>query len=139
MQFRKNALKEIIVVRLDRGDEIISSILRVSRENNITAAAFFGIGAVDYAKIGVFSEGEYKTRIVEGDLEITSLIGNVTMKEQEPFVHAHITLADTNNTYAGHLLEARVSVTVELFLLVLEKEISRIRDQRTGLYLLDLK
>ncbi|MHA1595926.1 MAG: PPC domain-containing DNA-binding protein [Candidatus Baldrarchaeia archaeon] len=135
----KYGVGEVFVVRLRKGEEIISCLKETARKLGIKGALFMGIGAVEFAKIGVFSAGEYKTREVRGDLEVVSLVGNISLKDNEPFIHAHITLADSERTYAGHLFEAVVSVTAEIFILTVDGEIRRSFDEETGLYLMDLR
>ena len=68
--------------------------------------------------------------------EITSIIGNVTRKENEVYLHIHIDLADeTMNVIGGHLNECRISATAELFVRVLDGEVGRMTDEKTGLNL----
>ena len=54
------------------------------------------------------------------------LSGNISMKEGEPFVHAHVVLGGPDfQCRSGHLFAANVAVTVELHLLPLGFEIER--------------
>jgi predicted DNA-binding protein with PD1-like motif len=71
--------------------------------------------------------------------EIATCVGNISMKEGEPFVHAHAVLADRNgNAKGGHLLEGKVfAAEVHLFELVGEKIVRR-NDGVTGLSLWDI-
>ncbi len=55
-----------------------------------------GIGAVNKATVGLFNPAtkEYTSTTLEKDFEITSLIGNVSQKDGEVYLHLHATLAD---------------------------------------------
>jgi predicted DNA-binding protein with PD1-like motif len=57
----------------------------------------------------------------------------------KPFIHAHITIADQQfGTFGGHLKEAIVGATCEIYLTRLRGKIQRIKDEITGLNLLDI-
>ena len=69
--------------------------------------------------------GVERTEIKE-DCEITSLIGNITVKNGEPYVHLHITVAGKGgNVYGGHLLKTVISATAEIFITVLPGTVER--------------
>ena len=57
----------------------------------------------------------------------------------EPYVHLHITVGDENcSSFGGHLIEARISATAEIFIHTLDCEVARVRDKAVGLNLLDI-
>lgn len=130
-----------IIIRIDRGEEIINSIKRVCTENNVKAGMISGIGATDRAEIGIFDPQNkiYKTEIVTGNHEITSLLGNVSTMNGEPYLHLHINLSNGEfKVIGGHLNSAFVSGTLEAIIEVLDEEINRERDEEIGLNLLKL-
>jgi predicted DNA-binding protein with PD1-like motif len=54
---------------------------------------------------------------MDGLFEMTSLIGNIVEKDNEPVIHAHINIADTKrNVYGGHLIKAIVWTTAEIII-----------------------
>lgn len=129
------------ILKLEKGEEIVQSVTKFCIENEINLGSMTGIGAVDNAKIGFFDtkKQKYETKNLSEDYEITSLNGNISMKEGKPFLHLHITLANNEyNLLGGHLFEATVSATCEIFLSEITGIISRKLDPTTGLYLLDL-
>jgi len=67
-------------------------------------------------------------------------VGNVSLKDGEPFVHAHAVLSDEKgNTRAGHLLEGIV-FAAEVHLSQLEgPKLERKYDEVTGLSLWDIE
>ncbi len=72
--------------------------------------------------------------------EIASCVGNISVKDGRPFVHAHAVLADKNgNTKAGHLLEG-VVFAAEVHLRELKgAKLERKYDKVTGLSLWDIE
>ena len=125
-----------IVLRLKRGDKLIESIENLAREEDIKACHFAGIGAVDELKLGLFKPGDddYSWTYFNEDLEVTSLLGNVTILEGEPVVHAHITCGRSgSDVIAGHLGEAICSLTFELFIDLIDGELIKRKDENLGI------
>ena len=52
MEFRK--FKEKYIIRLNKGDEVISSITDLCRKENIKLGSFVGLGAASKATIGLY-------------------------------------------------------------------------------------
>jgi len=131
-----------ILARLDRGDEVIESLTSLCRTRGIGCASLSGIGAVEDAEIGYYDlpSFAYQTQRIEGICELLSLAGNVALVDGEPFVHAHVVLGRRDlSTVGGHLVSARVGVTVEVFVDVMEGEIARAHDPEVRLKLLRLR
>ncbi len=131
----------VFVIRVDKGEDVMNSLRKFCEEQKMGAGFFTGIGALQYAEIGLFSEEDkrYAMNKIEKPLEIANLTGSVAMAENGLVIHAHATLGDEKGrVYAGHLAKGIVSVTCEIFLTVLEDELKRKEDERTGLKLLDL-
>jgi predicted DNA-binding protein with PD1-like motif len=138
---RYNKIKNSYVIRIDRGEKIIESLFRFIDENNIKTGFFTGIGAVSHCttKYYNYNTKEYIEQNFQQDLEITSLIGNVTMMNKNPIIHAHIILGDPDmNLKGGHLQEAIVGATCEIFFMEVSKTIKRKFDEETNLNFLDL-
>jgi predicted DNA-binding protein with PD1-like motif len=77
---------------------------------------------------------------VDQQVEVVSLLGNVARKDGKPKLHLHGAFGDRNaKTYSGHVVEAFVNPTLEVFLTDLGRELRRERDARTGLDLLVLE
>ena len=130
------------LIRIKRNEKIIESIKKFCSNLNINSAQISGIGACNYAKIGayLFSEEKYLSNEYTGDYEILSLSGNVSKINEEYYPHIHILLGDKENkTIGGHLFEANVSATCEIFFETFTKEITRNKDVETGLNLIQLE
>ena len=71
--------------------------------------------------------------------QLTALVGNVTRKEGEPYLHLHITIGNpvTGEVHAGHLTSAVISATLELFLQVWDGQVGRKFSDQVGLNLFE--
>ncbi|KJR48959.1 hypothetical protein UF75_0669 [Desulfosporosinus sp. I2] len=134
MEYRQFNSK--IVLRLDKGEEIIKSIKDLCKAEGISLASVSGIGAVNKANIGLFEQATkvYHPRELTGSMEITSLQGNVSEMGGEVYLHLHVTLTDsTYQAYGGHLNMAWVGATVEIILDVIDGKIDRVKNEEVGL------
>lgn len=123
-------------VRIDKGEEVVSSLKSFCAENRITLGSVLGIGAADRVTVGLFNTAtkEYHNKALEGEYEITNLTGSVTTKDGEVYLHLHITLADEEyKAYGGHLNECRISGTCELVIDTVEGRMDRFFDDHCGL------
>ena len=125
-----------VVVRLDPGDRIAESLLQVAKAESISAASITGIGATDDFTVGVFDleKSDYNRMHYTGNHEINALVGNLTAKDGEPYLHLHITCTDQEGkVVGGHLLEGTVSLTAEIFLQSFEGLIDRKKNPVLGI------
>ncbi len=130
-----------ILLRIDRGENLIESLKTACLQNNITCASVNGIGAADIITCGVYNINtkEYKELGFEGTFEILSLSGNITTMNAQPYIHIHITASDENGVcFGGHLKEARISATCEIVLNIIDCNIDRFYDEKTGLNLINI-
>ncbi len=136
MEYKKTERE--ILIRLDDGDELVSSIKAVCRKEKVGSAFVSGIGAARKAELAHFDtkERKYNVKKFEGMLEIVSLNGNVAMLDGEPATHLHICISRHDySTLSGHLMSAEIYPTCEIFLLPYKTAIERKHDDKTGLNL----
>ena len=134
-------LEDNWVLRLEPGEEIIASLKRFCREQGITAGWVSGIGALSRATLSYFvrEEGVYRHHDLNGDHELTSLVGNISLLEGEPFPHLHATLSGPDFAVrGGHLTEGVIGATGELLVAPLGGVLQRRLFPEGGLKLLDL-
>lgn len=119
MEYRR--FGDTYYVRLDRGDEIISSILDVCGSERIESATYNGIGGCSEAQIQTFipETGEFETQVLAGMLELVSLTGNVFSDgESGLYSHTHALFAykegDEHRVAAGHIKSITVLYTAEI-------------------------
>lgn len=127
--------------RLTHDSDVVKSITDFARDKGVKMGVFTLIGSVKRAKLAYYEQREKEYRVIElqGPHEIASCMGNISLHQGKPFVHAHAVLADERgNTSAGHLLEAQV-FAAELHLQeLLGPKLERAHDEVTGLVLWEL-
>ena len=119
MEYRK--FGDTIYIRMDRGDEIIGSILDLCRKERILSAVFLGIGGCSEAEIQTYlaEKDEFETQTLRGTLELVSMTGNVISDEDEKLyhhTHALFSYKDGKEhlVSAGHIKSITVSYTAEI-------------------------
>ncbi|MEM2097471.1 MAG: DUF296 domain-containing protein [Methanothrix sp.] len=131
-------MPEMVMVGLQHGSDIMEAIRDAAADLSIYAGFFSVIGALSSVDLAYYDQKEkvYRQRSFEGEFEIASCTGNISLKDGQRFVHAHIALADENyNLFGGHLLGGRV-FAAELHIMGLEGEPPvRGYDPVTGLFL----
>ncbi|MFR8530979.1 MAG: PPC domain-containing DNA-binding protein, partial [Anaeromassilibacillus sp.] len=128
------------VVRLQRGEEVLACLRELCEKESISLGTVSAIGAVNHVVVGVYrvDEQKYVANTFDGVMELTSLMGNITEKDGEPYLHLHATFGDlTGKVIGGHLNEAVVSATCELFVRKVEGHVGRRLDPETGLNIFD--
>ncbi|MCS7183889.1 MAG: DNA-binding protein [Patescibacteria group bacterium] len=121
-------------------EELFSSLLNFSKKEKIKSGFFYGLGACQKCVIGSydFRKKKYLWKKINQPMEICSLIGNLTLKENELFLHIHVVLADNKlKSFSGHLKEAIIYPTCEIILLKFNKKIIRNYNPLINLYLID--
>ena len=128
-------------VVFDPGDEVVAGLTAFAQDHGLEAGDFTALGAFSSALLGFFDveRKEFRPIPIEEQAEVLTLVGNVTLEEGEPKVHAHavLGLAD-GTTRGGHLLEARARPTLELILDESPAQLRRRYDAAVGLALIRL-
>jgi predicted DNA-binding protein with PD1-like motif len=130
------------VIRLERGEEVQSTMTEFVRRQNIQGGTIQGLGAVKDVELGLYDPHEkvYHKRTFEDDMELGSLTGNISWFEGNPILHCHVTVAAADlQAYTGHLFSATVAVTVEMIITSFSVRLNRARDEEVGLNLLELE
>lgn len=138
MEYRK--FEDTYVLRLNKNEEVITSIKTLCEKENIKLAEITGLGASNCVEIGVFNTEtkEYNTKEFKGMFEITSLIGNVTQKDNDVYLHIHINFGDPEgNVKGGHLVKSVISATSEIIIREINGKVDRKLSDEIGLNLLE--
>ena len=117
MNYRK-IIGNTYAVRLSSGEDIIASLARFAAEKNI-GGAVSAIGSIFWAELGYFDvhEKKYIRKRFDEEMEIVSLMGNITYRDGEPVVHLHAVLGRADySTIGGHLFAGEVSATCEIII-----------------------
>jgi uncharacterized protein len=100
------------------GDEIISGLTEFAEQHHIVSAHITGIGGLISAKLGWGSDKVPGMKEIDVDrkCELVSLIGNISMRGQHPYVHLHGVVAFSDgSTKGGHVIEMHVNPLAEIF------------------------
>ena len=126
----------LILLTLAKGDYINQTFESFAAIKGVECAWLNGIGALENPEIGYYSidDKSYHRKHFKGEFELTSLIGNITMKEGKPFAHTHITFSDSNyKVFGGHLFDAKITAAGEFFMQLGNEKINRELNPRIGL------
>ncbi|MBN2313764.1 MAG: DNA-binding protein [Sedimentisphaerales bacterium] len=123
--------------KLKFGADLLEELTAVCVENDIRLGRVEALGAVRQARIGYYDQQakEYDFHEMDEPLEITKLIGNISLRDGKPMVHAHITLADSEgNAYGGHLAPGTIIFATEFIITAYDgPDFVREYDKPTGL------
>ena len=136
MEYRR--FNDTLVIRMDRGEEILATLKTVCEKENVKLATVSAIGATDEFTVGVLDVGskKYISNDFKGYYEIVALGGNVNTRNGEYYAHLHMCAADKNGVAAGgHLNRAVISATCEMFVRVIDAKIEREFNEEVGLNL----
>ena len=129
--------REVFMGRLSHGDDLLEEMSNMCLRENIQLGWIEALGAVKRARLAFYNQETraYEFFVIDRSLEITKLVGDVSLKDGHPFIHAHITLADkAGNAYGGHLAPGTVVFACEFRLEVFDgRGIKREFDEATGL------
>lgn len=114
-------MNDTCYIKVDRGEEIIATLLEICERESFPSAVFTGIGGCAGAEIQTFipETGVFETERLEGMLELVNLTGNITAGEGgAPNYHAHALFCykdgRDHRLAAGHLKAAVVRYTAEI-------------------------
>jgi uncharacterized protein len=130
---------ELFTGRLRHGADLLEEITELCKQKNMRLGRVEAIGAVQKACIGFYDQRkrEYRYITIDEPLEITNLMGNISMKDGIAMVHAHVTLANgAGKAFGGHLAPGTIIFAAEVAIEVLDgTELVREFDDETGLAL----
>ncbi len=135
-------LADHYVLRLEEGEEAVSTLRRFLVEQNILAGYFVAWGAFSRLRLQYnrLVEGKYQPLTLDLDrqVEVASLLGNIAMLDERPSIHAHLVVGDEDlRTYSGHLAEGIVRPTLEVFVVSLPRALHRIWNPSLNVAALD--
>ena len=125
-----------IIAKIDRTEEVHEKLKEISLKENIKLASVYGLGATDDFTIGIFSvsKKDYKERNFKGEFEILSIIGSTSTLDGEYYPHLHISASNGDgNVFGGHMKSAKISVTCELTINIIDGVVERQKDPETGI------
>ncbi|MHB8928838.1 MAG: PPC domain-containing DNA-binding protein [Bacillota bacterium] len=127
------------MARIDHDADLLKYLEEFAAKNHIKAGHFAVIGAVKSAAIGFYEQKSSRYEVVRFDrhLEIGNCLGNFSIRDGKPAVHAHITLGDeAGRAFTGHLMEGTRIFAGELWATEMPGDtLERVPDEVTKLSL----
>lgn len=127
------------ILRLDKGDEFIASLIQFCESEKIEAGYFSGIGLTQELILSYYDieRRRYEDHELNEQMEITGLTGNVAAEGYKTIIHSHGTFGDARmNVIGGHVKKLVVGATCEIVLQKLKGKLERAPDAETGLNLM---
>jgi uncharacterized protein len=121
------------------GDEAMSAIASFAAERRLRATQFTAIGAFSRVVVAYFdwTTKEYRRIPIDEQVEVLSLLGDITVHEEKPNVHAHVVVGKADATaHGGHLFEGHVRPTLEIVMTETPSHLHRRFDPESGLNLI---
>ena len=125
---------------LATGDEAMTALTSVARERQLRATQFTAIGAFSRVVVAYFdwTTKQYRNTTIGEQVEVLSLVGDVTLENGQPKVHAHVVISKADATaHGGHLVEGLVRPTLEIVMTETPGYLRRRFDPESGLALID--
>ena len=137
MDYRR--FNDTIVLRIDRGEEIIEKVREVAEQEHVRLAEISALGATNDFTVGVYDleAKRYDSKTFTGPHEIVSLVGTITEKDGAFYQHLHLSAGNQDcAVVGGHLNRAVVSVTCEMVIRILSGAVDRRPDPEAGINLM---
>src|ERR1700730_6471847 len=131
--------KEYAVI-FAKGDEAFSGLMEFAEKYHVTSGHFTAIGALSRATLGWFDlqKKMYRKIPINEQVEVLSMIGDFALYQGKPALHTHMVVGHRDGTAAGgHVFEAIVSPTLEVFVTADPIPLNKKANTETGLALID--
>ena len=129
--------KRSIMGKLSHNSDLLEELTEICQKENISLGTVQAIGAVQSARIGYYDQDQRKYDFIDIDqhLEIASLIGNISLKDDKPMIHAHAVFSDDKGAcHAGHLAPGTKVFACEFVITECDgPDFIRDHDEQTGL------
>ena len=125
---------------LKRGEDVLDSLSQCAKAAQLQGGMISGLGAVESPELGFFDlkKSAFTRRRFTGMFEVLAVSGNFSRDGTELTTHVHVSLGRSNfRVIGGHLLDAKVAVTMELFVVPLGEMPMRTMNPELGLKLID--
>lgn len=124
------------IYSLKPGTGLTEGLLAIAKRENIRTAKVEAIGGVKQLRLAYYNSRAKKYEEHEYDefFEVTGLIGNITLKDGEPFLHLHGTFGRRDmSVIGGHVISGTVFPLLEAVFTTTKNKAQRKFDEDTGL------
>lgn len=134
---RKDGADYVLI--FETGDTLMDPLERFAGDLDVRAGTILALGAFQNATLAYFAweSKEYEELIVDEQVEVVSLTGNIGREETDVRLHIHAVLGRRDGSViGGHMMDAVVRPTLELFVRTYPTTLARVLDQESGLALI---
>ncbi len=139
MFYDRTGIRKVYMGKFNKGDDIIPALEKFSKENKIKKAFIQVIGAVQTVTLGYYDQvkQKYLNKSFKIPMEISSMSGNVSIKDKEIFIHLHGVFSKKDfSSIGGHLISPSKIFAGEFVIFELKgKGLIRKFNPPTGLHL----
>jgi len=124
------------IYSLKAGAKVPDDIVAIAARERILTARVEAIGGVNDLRLAYFNHvsKKYEEHDFHEFLEVTSILGNITLKVGRPFLHIHGTFGRKDlSVLAGHVMAATVFPLLEVVVTPTKNRALRKFDQELGL------
>ena len=135
MHYREVTTEQEFLCRLETGGDWRAQLETLAAEEELDAAWFTGLGAVQDAEVWFYDQDtrEYDAVTFDEPLEVAACVGNVAELDDEPFAHTHAVLSrPSGSALAGHLNAGTVWAG-EVYVRAFDRPLVREHDDQTDL------
>lgn len=137
-----NQNPKTLAIIFENGDEVVAGLKQAAAGYKLAASYFTAIGAFKEVTLGFFDleKKNYKKIIFREQMEVLSLIGDVSLNDAGPQIHAHAVMGKPDaTTRGGHLIRGIVRPTLEVVLTESPAHLHRKYNSDFGLALINLE
>lgn len=135
----RQKINKLIWLEIKHGDDLYGALSEYCLKNKVKAGLILAVGALKNAKLSFYDQTKkvFLPENINKPLEILSCLGNISLKDNKPFVHAHITVSDkSGKVYGGHLEKGSIVFACECAIMQTSGDtLNRKFDKLTGLNL----
>jgi predicted DNA-binding protein with PD1-like motif len=104
-------------VSLERGEDLLEGLNAAVGQLGIEAGTLQIIGGLEEAVLGYFDPETTEYVVTRtGHVEIDAGLGNISLRDGEPFIHLHLTVSGRDgNAQGGHAMEGCRAYVVEAY------------------------
>jgi len=129
------------MIVFSKGDEVVSGLTEFANKYAVKSAHFHGIGSAFSLELGWFDFERLQYKVIPiGVAEVTSILGNITLYNGEPVIHAHATAAlGDGSVKGGHLLKLISGPTIEIVITLEPNPLFKKLDAEFNALMIDTK
>jgi len=139
MKYKK--VDDKIYVSIDKGELVNDKLLEVAKIEKLNSGWINGLGAISDVEIGYWDIEKkiYIKKYFDEDYELLSLIGNISLVNNQSFIHTHISFSNTEfKVFGGHMFDAKVIAAAEFCIFTSNYHLHRKLNCDIGLSLWDI-